>query len=58
MARMSDADYDEYTVYINLPPEYSLTEVIKAGIRFLDENGPVPIGDTGTEVKWRDSHNI
>lgn len=57
MARLEGYDYDEYKVYINLPKEYSLDEVIEAGVRFLDGNGPVPIGDPGTEVEWIDSYH-
>lgn len=58
MAKMDGYDYDSYTVYINLPPEYTLDEVILAGVRFLDGNGPVPIPDPGLETEWNDSHYI
>lgn len=58
MARLDGYDYDEYQVYINLPREYSLDDVINAGVRFLDGNGPVEIPDPGLETNWVDSHYI
>lgn len=57
MPMMDGYDYDEYKVYITLPKAYTLDEVIRAGVRFLDGNGPVPIPeDIGLETEWMDSH--
>lgn len=51
MARMEGFDYDEYTVYVDLPPGANLDKVINEGLKAM---GLAP--DPTIETKWIDSH--